>query len=83
MAAVFAVALGYGVALPMLPFLLERLLADPGRFSVSWHVGIMASVYAFAMFLRVSDRPSMNDPETRKQTGKMRKQMDRMLRAQP
>ena len=62
MAAVFAVALGYGVALPMLPFFLERLLADSSRFSVSWHVGMMTSVYAFAMFLfaplwgRLSDK---------------------------
>jgi len=62
MAAVFAVALGYGIALPMLPFFLERLLADVGRFSVSWHVGMMTSVYAFAMFLfaplwgRLSDK---------------------------
>lgn len=35
MASVFVVALGYGVALPILPFFLERLLADSGRFSVS------------------------------------------------
>ena len=62
MASVFVVALGYGVALPMLPFFLERLLADSSRFSVSWHVGMMTSVYAFAMFLfaplwgRLSDK---------------------------
>src|SRR3972149_5189065 len=62
LAAVFAVALGYGVTLPMLPFFLERVLAESGRFSVSWHVGMMTSVYAFAMFLfaplwgRLSDR---------------------------
>lgn len=62
MASVFVVALGYGVALPMLPFFLEPLLADSSRFSVSWHVGMMTSVYAFAMFLfaplwgRLSDK---------------------------
>lgn len=62
MASVFAVALGYGVVLPILPFFLERLLADPGRFSVSWHVGVITAVYAFAMFLfaplwgRLSDK---------------------------
>lgn len=62
MAAVFAVALGYGVALPILLFFLERLLADSSRFSVSWHVGMMTSVCAFAMFLfaplwgRLSDK---------------------------
>jgi len=32
----------------MLPFFLERLLADAGRFSVSWHVGTMTSAYACA-----------------------------------
>ena len=31
----------------------------------------------------LADRPAMNDPETRKQTGEMRKQMDNMMRAQP
>lgn len=38
LASVFVVALGYGVALPLLPFLIDRLHADSGRFSVSWHV---------------------------------------------
>ena len=31
----------------------------------------------------LADRPSMNDPETRKQTAEMRKQMDNVMRAQP
>ena len=62
MASVFVVALGYGVVLPVLPLFLERLLADPGRFPLSWHVGAMTAVYAFAMFLfappwgRLSDK---------------------------
>lgn len=62
MASVFVVALGYGVALPILPFFLKTLLADSARFSVSSHVGMMTGVYAFAMFLfaplwgRLSDR---------------------------
>ena len=62
MASVFVVALGYGVALPILPFFVERLLADSARFSVSSHVGMITGVYAFAMFLfaplwgRLSDR---------------------------
>ncbi len=62
MASVFVVTLGYGVALPILPFFLERLLADSGRFSVSLHVGMITGVYAFAMFLfaplwgRLSDK---------------------------
>ena len=62
MASVFVVALGYGVALPMLPFFLEGLLADSSQLSVSWHVGIITSIYLFAMFLfaplwgRLSDK---------------------------
>ncbi|MGB5080365.1 MAG: hypothetical protein WBO23_06450 [Burkholderiales bacterium] len=31
----------------------------------------------------LADRPSMNDPDTRKQTGEMRKQVDDMMRMQP
>lgn len=31
----------------------------------------------------LADRPSMNDPETRKQTDEMRQRMGSMLRAQP
>lgn len=62
MASVFVVALGYGVVLPILPFFLERLLADSSRFSISWHVGAVTAAYAFAMFLfaplwgRLSDK---------------------------
>ena len=62
MASVFVVALGYGVALPLLPFFLKPLLADSGRFSLSSHVGMLTGIYAFAMFLfaplwsRLSDK---------------------------
>lgn len=62
MAAVFAVYVGYGIVLPVLPFLLERLLGDAARFSVAWHTGMIAAIYMFALFLgaplwgRVSDR---------------------------
>jgi hypothetical protein len=31
----------------------------------------------------LADRPAMNDPEVRKQTGEMRRQMANMMRAQP
>lgn len=62
MAAVFAVYVGYGIVLPLLPFLLERLLGDAARFSVAWHTGMIAAIYMFALFVgaplwgRVSDR---------------------------
>lgn len=62
MTSVFVVALGYGVALPVLPSFLERLLGDSQPGSVSSHVGVMTGTYAFSMFLfatwwgRLSDR---------------------------
>ena len=49
LAAVFVVALAYGVQLPLLPSLLERQLAN--RAAVSWHTGALAGAYTFALFL--------------------------------
>jgi len=51
MAAVFTVYVGYGIVLPLLPFLLERLLGDAARFSVAWHTGMIAAIYMFALFV--------------------------------
>lgn len=62
MAAVFVVYVGYGIVLPVLPFLLERLLGDAARFSVPWHTGMIAALYMLALFVgaplwgKVSDR---------------------------
>lgn len=62
MATVFAVYVGYGIVLPVLPFLLEGLLGDGARFSVAWHTGMIAGLYMLALFVgaplwgRVSDR---------------------------
>ncbi len=62
MAAVFTVYVGYGIVLPVLPFLLESMLGDGARFSVAWHTGMIAAIYMFALFVcaplwgRVSDR---------------------------
>ncbi len=61
MAAVFAVYVGYGIVLPVLPFLLERMLGDRAGFSVAWHTGMIAGIYMLALFIcaplwgRVSD----------------------------
>jgi MFS family permease len=61
LAAAFTIAVGYGVILPVLPFFLERVAAD-GRFSVSWHTGMLTGVYMFSLFVfaplwgHVSDR---------------------------
>jgi MFS family permease len=62
MASVFTVYVGYGIVLPVLPFMLERVLGDGARFSVAWHTGMIAGIYMVALFVcapfwgRVSDR---------------------------
>ncbi|MFA5372350.1 MFS transporter [Sideroxydans sp.] len=62
LAAVFVVSLGYGVVLPVLPFILERALGDAARAAISWHTGLLMGVYMLALFLfaplwgRISDR---------------------------
>ena len=52
MFAVFTVAAGYGLLLPLLPFLIERLLG-PGATGgmISRHTGLLTSVYTLAIFL--------------------------------
>ena len=63
MLAVFVVSIGYGVALPLLPDLIGRLLGtgvEPAQ--VSRHTGLLAAAYTLALFLfaptwgRLSDR---------------------------
>lgn len=63
MAAVFTVSVGYGVVLPRLPRLIERLLgAGADAAQVSWHTGLLTAVYTAALFLfaplwgRLADR---------------------------
>jgi len=51
MAAVFAVYVGCGIVLPVLPFLLENLLGDAGRFSVARHNGMIGGKFMFALFV--------------------------------
>ena len=58
--AAFTVSLAYGIALPVLPYLLERRLG-PGA-DVAWHTGLLTGTYTLALFLfaplwgRLSDR---------------------------
>lgn len=61
--AVFIVSVGYGVVLPLLPNLIERLLGTGAETSlISRHTGLLTAVYALALFLfapvwgRLSDR---------------------------
>ena len=62
MASVFTVYIGYGIVLPVLPFLLEEMLQNSTRFSVAWHTGMIAGIYMLALFVfaplwgRISDR---------------------------
>lgn len=63
MLAVFTVSVGFGVMLPLLPYLIERLLgAGVEAAQVSRHTGLLTAVYTLALFLfaplwgRLSDR---------------------------
>ncbi len=61
--AVFTVSVGFGVVLPLLPYLIERLLgAGVESAQVSRHTGLLTAVYTLSLFLfaplwgRLSDR---------------------------
>ena len=61
--AVFTVSVGFGVVLPLLPYLIERLLgAGVAAAQVSRHTGLLTAVYTLSLFLfaplwgRLSDR---------------------------
>lgn len=62
MMSVFTVFVGYGIALPVLPFLLENRFGGQAGFSVAWHTGMMTGVFMFTLFVfaplwgKVSDR---------------------------
>ena len=52
MLAVFTVSIGYGIVLPLLPYLIERLMgAGVTAAQVSRHTGLLTGVYALALFL--------------------------------
>jgi len=63
MLAVFTVSIGYGVVLPLLPYLIERLLGAGGEAAqISRNTGLLTAVYTLSLFLfapmwgRLSDR---------------------------
>ncbi len=63
MLAVFTVSVGFGVVLPLLPYLIERLLGpEVAAAQVSRHTGLLTAVYTLSLFLfapmwgRLSDR---------------------------
>ena len=52
MAAVFTVSMGYGVVLPLMPYLIERLLGVTGDAAqVSRSTGLLTDIYSLALFL--------------------------------
>lgn len=51
LAAVLSVSMAYGVSLPLLPFILERLLAPGYSSSVSAHAGMLTALYTLALFI--------------------------------
>tara|TARA_R110001606_G_C15404705_1_gene654295 strand:- start:28307 stop:29536 length:1230 start_codon:yes stop_codon:yes gene_type:complete len=59
---VFTVFIGYGIVMPILPFLLESRFGGGAGFSVAWHTGMMTSVFMFMLFIfaplwgKISDR---------------------------
>ena len=60
--AMFAITIGYGIVLPMLPFLIERLAVTTDVTILSWHTGLLTGTYILAIFLfaplwgKISDR---------------------------
>lgn len=63
MASVFTVSMGFGVVLPLLPYLIERLLGEGGNAGqVAQSTGLLTGLYMFALFLfapmwgKLSDR---------------------------
>ena len=63
MLAVFTVSVGFGVMLPLLPYLIERLLGPGAEVAqVSRHTGLLTAVYTLSLFLfapmwgRLTDR---------------------------
>lgn len=60
--AMFAITVGYGVALPILPFLIEQIAGKSTPQALSWHTGLLTGAYIIAIFVgapvwgRISDR---------------------------
>lgn len=60
--AMFAISVGYGIVLPALPFLLERVAGSADPAALSRHTGLLTGAYILAIFLfapmwgKLSDR---------------------------
>lgn len=51
LAVAFIVAMGYGVVLPVLPFMLARTLGETAYAAIALHTGLLMGVYMLALFL--------------------------------
>ena len=51
LAAAMTVSMAYGVTLPFLPFILERVLQPGQSGTVPWHTGFLTALYTLALFL--------------------------------
>lgn len=51
LAAAFVVALGYGVVLPIVPLLVERIVGVASPAAVAWHTGALSAVYMLAILV--------------------------------
>jgi len=51
LAAVFIVSMGFGLALPVLPFVLALALGEAARAAIAWHTGLLTGTYMLALFL--------------------------------
>ncbi|MDA8258554.1 MAG: MFS transporter, partial [Betaproteobacteria bacterium] len=50
--AVFVVSMGFGLVLPVLPFVLALALGEAvSRETISWHTGLLTGTYMLALFL--------------------------------
>lgn len=47
----FAITVGYGIVLPILPFLIERFAGTSDVTTLSWHTGLLTGIYILAIFL--------------------------------
>lgn len=48
--AVFTVSVGYGIVLPLLPYLVQRIVGAAGTSPVARHTGLLTAAYALALF---------------------------------
>ena len=51
LASAMTVSMAYGVTLPFLPFILERVLPSVQSSVVAWHTGLLTALYTLSLFL--------------------------------